>query len=74
MVVGDEQTGYSPTEEYEKFKNRDLNFRDLWWRSIESGALTTSAQKDFAFGIMKDRDEKYRDFLLSYDYKLFGKS
>ena len=73
-ITNDERAGSLPTVEYEKFKDRDLNFRDLWWRSVEGGYLRTEAQREFSYSMVKDRNENYRDFLLSYDYRLFGKS
>lgn len=48
--------------------------RDLWWRAVEGGGLSNSAKKELGSGLVLDSSEKYRDFLLSYDYKIFGKS
>lgn len=73
-ITNDERAGSLPTVEYEKFKDRDLNFRDLWWRSVEGGYLRPEAQREFSYAMVKDRNEHYRDFLLAYDYRLFGKS
>lgn len=70
----DERTAGAATAEYHKFKDRDLNFRDLWWRSVEGGHFTQAAQRELSYGIVRDTQEHYRDFLLSYDYRLFGKS
>lgn len=56
------------------FEETALNQRDLWWRSVELGSGNTKAKNEIGINLIEDGGEKYRDFLLSYDYRLFGKS
>ena len=56
------------------FEETALNQRDLWWRSVELGSGNTKAKNEIGISLIEDSGERYRDFLLSYDYRLFGKS
>jgi len=56
------------------FNSSALNQRDLWWKSIKGGYLTPSAKLELNSHLIIDNSENYRDFLTSYDYRIFGKS
>lgn len=62
------------SEDFIVFTNTATTQRDLWWRAFESGGLSPTAKRELGLNLVQDKTDKYRDFLLSYDYKLFGKS
>lgn len=60
--------------DYIVFNSSSFNQRDLWWRSISSGNLSVEAKKELSENLINDNSEKFRDFITSYDYRIFGKS
>lgn len=56
------------------FTGESFSQRDLWWRSLSTGASSQSSRIELANSIILDTGDKYRDFLTSFDFKIYGKS
>lgn len=56
------------------FNEIEINQRNLWWKSISGGYLNDRAKLELGVNSVLNNSESYRDFLLSYDYRIFGKS